>query len=119
MKNLMKGLVLALAIGSTLQAIQVYAQERVTVSIEEEERTLSRLIQLKRNSDLSGKTLDVYGNETDLLAEFPNIKTEDDFKEAFATHALRYLQSIGGEEAFKKVLQQKVFARFHGSEPGI
>lgn len=119
MKNLMKVLVLALAIGSTLQAIQVYAQERVVVSIEEEERTLSRLIQLKRNADLSGKTLDVYGSETDLITEFPNIKTEDDFKEAFVTHALRYLQSIGGEEAFKKVLQQKEFSRFQRGEPGI
>lgn len=119
MKNLMKVLVLVLAIGSTLQAIQVYAQERAMVSIEEEERALSRLIQLKRNSDLSGKSLDVYGNEGDLVMEFPNIKTEEDFKEAFAIHALRYLQSIGGEEAFKKVLQQKEFARFHGGEPGI
>lgn len=119
MKNFMKVLVLALAVGSTLQAIQVYAQERAMVSIEEEERALSLLIQLKRNSDLNGKTLELYKSENDLSVEFPNIKTEEDFKEAFATHALRYLQSIGGEEAFKKILQQKEFARFNGSEPGI
>src|SRR5690606_19075983 len=105
MKNLMKALALVLAIASTVQAIQVYAQERVVLSIDEAEYKLTRLIELKRELDFNRDNSGLIGTEQSISSEFPTIKTEEDFKEAFATQALRYIQAIGGESVLKKVLQ--------------
>ena len=119
MKNLMKALALVLAIGSTIQAIQVYAQERVVLSIDEAEYKLTRLIELKRELDFNRGYSSLTENEQPISNEFPTIKNEEDFKEAFAIQALRYMQAIGGEAVLKKVLQKTEFASFEGHDPGV
>lgn len=119
MKNLMKTLAVALAIGSTVQAIQVYAQEKVVISIDEVEYKLTRLIDLKRQMDAGRELSGLVSTESTLSAEFPNIRTEADFKREFSVNALRYIQAIGGEAALARELTKPEFASFSGHEPGV
>ena len=119
MKNLMRTLAIVLAIGAAFQAIQVYAQQKAVISIDEVEYNLTRLMQLKHEIEPSRESAALTNSETLLSREFPNIKTEADFKEAFSTNVLRYIQAIGGQEAFKKILTQPEFAEFSEHEPGV
>lgn len=120
MKNLLKTLAIVLAIGATVQAIQVYAQEKEVISIDEVEYNLTRLIELKHEMDANRSETGFVNRETTPDSDFPNIKTDADFKETFSTNVLRYIQVIGGQEAFKKVLSRPEFADVvSGHDPGI
>jgi hypothetical protein len=117
MKNLARSLAIVLAVGAMIQTVCVYALENTIISLEEEEATIISLIEFKRRTDSYGESFQDASYE--LRNDFPNIKTEEDFKEAFAEHALRYLHAIGGEKSLKRVLGKEEYQRLTGDGPGI
>ena len=119
MKTLARTLALVLALGATMQALFAYANDVGLISIEEEETKIVQLIELKQQMDT--KNLSIGDIRPELNRDFPQIKTEEDFREAFATHALRYLRAINGEDALRRVLDRPEFSSIRRSdgEPGI
>lgn len=118
MKNILRTLAIALAIGATFQVVISYAAEIERISAEEEEAKLSRLMELRRDVIRSG---DQHPMELlNLQDEFPQIKNTEDYKHEVVRHTLRYLQSIGAEKTLNKEIQKPEFKVFSlKSEPGI
>lgn len=117
MKTMLRLLSILLAVGALSQTIYSYAQDAEPLSIEVEEAAIVKLITMKQKMDTQGFTLEeVQTEETNA----PQIRTEDEFKEAFARHALRYIQAIGGEDALIKIIKMPEFTGIRErSEPGI
>ncbi len=117
MKNLARSLAIVLAVGAMIQTVCVYALESTIISLEEEETAIISLIEIKRRADSNGESFQDASYE--LRKDFPNIKTEEDFEEAFANHALRYLQAIGGDKALNRIFVKEKYQRLTGDGPGI
>lgn len=116
MKKMLRLLSVLLAMGAISQTIYSYAQDSEPLSVEAEEAVIMRLIEMKQKVDTQGFTFE----ESQEDATFPQIKTEEQFKEAFARHALRYIEAIGGEEALIKIIKTPEFTRLRSlGEPGI
>lgn len=120
MKTMLRLLSIFLAVGALSQTIYSYAQDSEPLSIEAievEEAAIVKLITMKQKMDTQGFTLDEVQTEE---INAPQIRTEDEFKEAFARHALRYIQAIGGEDALIKIIKMPEFTGIRErSEPGI
>lgn len=116
MKTMLRVLSIFLAVGAISQTIYSYAQDSEPLSIEVEEAAIMRLIEMKQKVDTQGFTFEESQEET----AFPQIKTEEQFKETFARHALRYIEAIGGEDALIRVIKMPEFTSLRErSEPGI
>lgn len=119
MKNAMKILALVLAIGAVSQTIRAYAQTTVTLNADEEAYQISRLMQLKSQIDSREMALS-HSEAAPIGSEFPNIRTEADFKDEFVTHTLRYIQAIKAEDTFKKMKNRAEFSEmFEHESPGV
>ncbi|MCB9061388.1 MAG: hypothetical protein H6622_07705 [Halobacteriovoraceae bacterium] len=116
MKKMLRLLSVLLAMGAISQTIYSYAQDSEPLSVEAEEAAIMRLIEMKQKVDTQGFTFE----ESQEDATLPQIKTEEQFKEAFARHALRYIEAIGGQDALIRVIKMPEFTSLRErSEPGI
>lgn len=118
MKKTIQVLALMLAVGATVQTIRAYADETEFFSIEVEEHKMSKLIELRKEVSATGDAVPF--NYIALSEEFPQITNHEQFNEAIARQALRYLQAIGAEDALIKVIKQPEFQSLRSrGEPGI
>jgi hypothetical protein len=116
MKNMLRVLSIILAVGAILQTFYSYAEQVKEPSINDHEEAIIKLIEIKRNMDAQGITSDDTLNEPD----FPLIKTEEQFKDAFAIHTLEYIKAINAQEALlKNVKKGNLKTHKIGGEPGI
>lgn len=116
MKTMLRTLAFVLAFGAITQTIYTYAEDREPVSVEVEENALMRLLEMKQKMDNQGLTLEDVQPEDGTT----KIKTEEEFKEAFARHSLRYIEAIGGVDALIRMLNRPEFASMRDRvEPGI
>lgn len=118
MKNFFRSLAVVLAVGAMGQTFYVYAQEAGIISIEKEEQALMDLIELKRQVDVNGEPYTIFNDS--FKDDGEEILNEEDFKESFTTHALRYIQAIEAEETLREVIQRPEFRNLYGRDnPGI
>ncbi|HLE12957.1 MAG: hypothetical protein A2504_12995 [Bdellovibrionales bacterium RIFOXYD12_FULL_39_22] len=118
MKNLLRVMAVLLAVGSMAQAVCNFNKSLSVINpvlVEDEANLLTQLIELKKQSDLTG----IPFSDIQTEAGMPEIKSNDDFKEQFLQHTLKYLQTIkGGENTVQKVLKQQELQP-KGCGPGI
>lgn len=117
MKNLMKCLAIVLAIGAMAQTVGVYALEEVNYSIEKDGEAIIRLIEFRQRVTAHGESIEEASIE--LAKDFPEIKTDDDFKHAFGELVVRYSKAIGMENILYQMVNRNHQKGMTGSEPGI
>lgn len=118
MKRTIQVLAVIFAIGATAQTLRAYTYETGIFFVEDEERKMSLLIELRK--ELSEKRETFNGRETQASAEFPHIANPEQLNEAVARQALRYIRAIGAEDALVKIIgQSEVKALRERMEPGI
>lgn len=107
MKHILRSLAVVFAVGAMAQAIYAYAHEVKIISLNQEEQILLDLIELRREVDLSGAPYSALNSN--LKGDGVEILTEEDFKESFVIHTLRYIQAIDAEDTLRDVLRRPDF----------
>jgi len=96
MKKTIQIFALVLAIGATVQTLKAYAFEAQTISVEEEEYKVMRLMEIRKQISLQGENL--VTNDV-LSADFPEIRSHADVNVSLVKHLVRYIFAIGAEKS--------------------
>ncbi len=117
MKKFMKCLAIILAIGAMAQTVGVYALEEVKYSLEKDGEAIIKLIEFRQRVAARGDSIEEAAIE--LANDFPEIKTDDDFKNSFGELVIRYSNAIGMEKVLYQMVNKKELKRISGDGPGI
>jgi hypothetical protein len=117
MKNFMKCLAIFFAIGAMVQTVGVYAIEEVKYSLEKDGEAIIKLIEFRQRVAARGDSIEDASIE--LVNDFPEIKTDDDFKNSFGELVIRYSNAIGMEKVLYQMVNKKELKRMSGEGPGI
>lgn len=117
MKNLMRCIAIVLAIGAMAQTVGVYALEEVKYSLGKDGQAIIKLIEFRQRVSDRGESIEEASIE--LASDFPEIKTDDDFKNVFSELVIRYSKAIGMEKVLYQMVNKKELKRMTGDGPGI
>ena len=96
MKKTIQTLALILAIGATVQTLKAYAFEAQTISVEEEEYKVMRLMEMRKQVPLQSES---FITDNSFSAEFPEVKDRTDINVNLVKHLVRYVFAIGAEKS--------------------
>lgn len=113
----MKCLAIILATGAMVQTVGVYALEEVKYSLEKDGEAIIKLIEFRQRVAARGDSVEEALIE--LANDFPEIKTDDDFKNSFSELVIRYSNAIGMEKVLYEMVNKKELKRISRDGPGI
>jgi hypothetical protein len=121
MKTMLKILTLLISFGAIGQTIINYQNNQIVLNFEEEEEKMQLLMDVAKQ--LKTEKVDFEVLLPEVQVNFPNIKSEKDFKESLSIQTIKYMQALDAHKDLSDLVIQmrrnNQIADGAGGGPGV